>query len=362
MTEHSNRCYRLRRRPQGAVIQEADLDLVEEVMPTVDPGQALIRTLLLSVDPTNRPWMADIRGYIEPVALGAVMRGIGIGEVVESRRDDMHAGDLVYGFTGWQDYAVADDAVNELPFAVLPSPLPAPLSAFLGALGHTGVTAYLGVEDIGKPEPGETMVVSGAAGAVGSVAGQLGKARGARVVGIAGSDEKCRHVVEDLGFDACINHRDPDWTQQLDAATPDGIDVDYENVGGPVMDHILGRLNFGARIVLCGMISTYADYGSPRGWDGQFELAQVLMQRATIRGFIVLDHPDRFPEAVGHIAGLMGEGRLTYRETIVDGLENARDALNQLFRGENTGKMVVKVADPVNAPAAPRATTAVAPT
>jgi NADPH2:quinone reductase len=362
MTAQSNRCYRLRRRPEGALVREADLELVEEVVPTVDEGRALVRTLLLSVDPTNRPWMADIRGYIEPVAIGAVMRGIGVGEVVESRRDDMRAGDLVYGFTGWQDYAIADDAVNELPFAVLPSPLPAPLSAFLGALGHTGITAYLGVEDIGRPQPGETMVVSGAAGAVGSIAGQLGKARGARVVGIAGSDEKCRHVVDDLGFDACVNYKAPDWAEQLDAATPDGIDVDYENVGGPVMDYVLGRLNFGARVVLCGMICMYADYGSPGGWEGQFEIAQILMQRATVRGFIVLDHPDRFVEAVTHIAGLMGEGKLTYRETIVDGLENARDALNRLFAGENTGKMVVKVADPISAPAATPVTTAAAPT
>jgi NADPH-dependent curcumin reductase CurA len=362
MTEQTNRCHRLRRRPQGAVIQEADLELVKEVVPAIGGGQALVRTLLLSVDPTNRPWMADVRSYIEPVAIGAVMRGIGIGEVVESRRDDMREGDIVYGFTGWQDYAVADDAVNELPFAVLPSPLPAPLSAFLGVLGHTGVTAYLGVEDIGKPQPGETMVVSAAAGAVGSVAGQLGKARGARVVGIAGSDEKARHVVEDLGFDACVNYKAADWAERLDAATPDGIDVDFENVGGAVMDHILGRLNVGARIALCGMISMYADYGSPGGWEGQFEIVQLLLQRATVGGFIVLDHPDRFPEAVGRLAGLMGEGRLTFRETTVDGLENARDALNRLFRGENIGKMVVKVAEPLAAPVAPATTAAAART
>jgi NADPH-dependent curcumin reductase CurA len=362
MTEQANRCYRLRRRPRGAVIEEGDLELVEEVAPTIGPGQALVRTLLLSVDPTNRPWMADVRSYIAPVAIDAVMRGIGIGEVVESRREDMAEGDLVFGFTGWQDYAVADDASNELPFAVLPSPLPAPLSAFLGVLGHTGVTAYLGVEDIGRPQPGETMVVSGAAGAVGSVAGQLGKARGARVVGIAGSDEKCRHVVEDLGFDACVNYKAPDWAERLDAVTPDGIDVDYENVGGAVMDHILGRLNVGARIVLCGMISMYADYGSPAGWEGQFEIVQVLLQRATVGGFIVLDHADRFPEAVGHLAGLIAEGRLTYRETLVDGLENARDALNRLFGGENTGKMVVRVAEPLKAAAPPAAATTVAGT
>jgi NADPH-dependent curcumin reductase CurA len=257
----------------------------------------------------------------------------------------LREGDLVFGFTAWQDFAVAEDA-NEIPFAVLPAPLPAPMSAFLGVLGHTGITAYLGVEDIGRPQPDETMVVSAAAGAVGSVAGQLGKARGARVVGIAGSPAKCRHVVDDLGFDACIDYRAPDWAAQVDAATPDGVDVDYENVGGPIMDHVLHRLNFGARVVLCGMISEYGGYHSAAGWQGQYEIVQVLLQRALMKGFIVLDHGDRFPEAVGHLADLMAQGKLTYRETVVDGLENARDALNGLFAGENVGKMIVKVAEP----------------
>jgi NADPH2:quinone reductase len=346
MPEQMNRCYRLRQRPEGAVVRDTDLDFREEAVPDAGPGQALIRTLMLSVDPTNRPWMADIRGYIAPVAIGSVMRGIGIGEVVASRRNDMSPGDLVFGFTGWQDYTVSDDATNEIPFTVLPSPLPAPLGAFLGVLGHTGITAYLGIEDIGRPQPGETMVVSGAAGAVGSVAGQLGKVRGARVVGVAGSAEKCRHVVEDLGFDACVDYRAADWVAQIDAATPDGIDVDYENVGGPIMDHVVSRMNVGGRVVLCGMISEYAGYHSAAGWQGQFEILQVLLQRVLMKGFIVLDHGERFPEAVGHLAELLSQGRLTYRETVVDGLENARDALNALFRGENTGKMLVKVSDP----------------
>jgi NADPH-dependent curcumin reductase CurA len=238
-----------------------------------------------------------------------------------------------------------------LPYTVLPSPLPAPLSTFGGVLGHTCITAYIGVEDIARPQPGETMVVSAAAGAVGSVAGQLGKVRGARVVGIAGSAEKCRHVVDDLGLDACINYKDPDWAEQLDAATPDGIDIDFENVGGPIMDHVLGRANFRARVVLCGMISEYAAYGSARGWQGQFEIPQVLLQRVTMTGYIFIDHGDRFGPAVQYLAGLMAAGELVHRETLVDGLENARDALNALFAGANTGKLLVKVAEPITAPA-----------
>lgn len=361
MREGTNRCYRLRARPQADVVAEHELEFAEEPVPAIGAGQALIKTLLLSIDPTNRPWMSDIRGYIKPVEVGDVMRGIGVGEVVESRREDMNAGDVVFGFTGFQDYAVADEQTNEIPFAVLPSPLPAPLGAFVGVLGHTGVIAYLGVQDHGRPQPGETMVVSAAAGAVGSVAGQLGKARGARVVGIAGSEEKCRHVVEDLGFDACVDRLAGDWRDQLDAATPDGIDVDFENVGGEVMDHILGRLNVGARIALCGMISEYCDYHSERGWRGQFEILQLIMQRATISGFLVLDHADRFPEAIEHLAGLLSAGKLTYRETVVDGLEHARHALNRLFQGENTGKMIVKVADPGQGPAVAGAASAGAP-
>jgi len=326
-------------------VTEADLELVEEPVAGVGPGQALVRTLLLSIDPTNRIWMSDARGYIPPVPVGAVMRGIAIGEVVESQRDDMRPGDLVSGFCGWQDYCVVDDATAEIPFTVLPSPLPVPLTALLGPLGHTGITAYLGVEDIAELKPGETMVVSAAAGAVGSIAGQIGKARGARVVGLAGSGEKCRHVVEDLGFDACVNYKDADWREQLDAATPEGVDVDFENVGGEIMDHVLGRLNIGARIALSGLIAEYNAYGDGTEVRGQRQIAQVLMQRAVMKGFLVLDHADRFPAAIEYLGGLLAEGKLTYDETVIDGLESARDALNQLFEGANVGKLLIRVAE-----------------
>jgi NADPH2:quinone reductase len=338
-----NHAFRLRRRPSGD-LAPGDLELVEEPVPELADGQALVRTLLLSLDPTNRIWMSDIRGYMPPVGIDDVMRGLGVGEVVASRRDDLPVGALVTGWTGWQELCVADDAQLEAPFSVLPDPLPAPMAAFLGALGHTGVTAYLGI-DLGAVQDGETVVVSAAAGAVGSVAGQLAKARGARVVGVAGGPEKARHVVEDLGFDACVDHRAADWRAQLDAATPDGIDVDFENVGGEIMDHILLRLNIGARIVLCGMISEYNAYGNGGTPAGQVNIGQLIMQRATMQGFLVLDHVDRFEEAIGALAGMLVEGRLHYDETVLDGFERAPEALAALFDGTNVGKLVLRVGE-----------------
>jgi len=234
------------------------------------------------------------------------------------------------------------------PFTVVP-PLhrDLPLSAILGPLGHTGITAYLGVHDIARPQRGETMVVSAAAGAVGSIAGQIGKAHGARVVGIAGSPDKCRHVVETLGFDSCINHRDQAWRQQLDRATPDGIDVDFENVGGPIMNHVLSRLNIGARVALCGLISEYNTYDArPDTRRCQPNIARSLMvSRALIQSFLVLDHPDRFDEAIEYLSQMIGDGKLTYDETIIEGLENAPCALQQLFDGAIRGKLLIKVSE-----------------
>jgi NADPH-dependent curcumin reductase CurA len=336
-----NRVYRLRSRPQGD-LRPGDLELVSEPLGELADGQALVRVLLLSLDPTNRIWMSDMRGYMPNVPIGETMRGLGVGEVVESRSPDLPVGAIVSGFTGWQDYCVAEGAAG---LTVLPDPLPGPLEAFVGVLGHTGITAWLGIELFGRPEAGETVVVSCAAGAVGSVAGQLAKARGARVVGIAGGPEKCAHVVDHLGFDACVDHRASDWRRQLDAATPDLVDVDFENVGGPIMDHILGRLSVGARIALCGMISQYNAEGEPDRLHGLVNVPQLIMQRATMTGFLVLDHADRFGEAIAGLAALLGEGRLRYDETIVDGLEKAPEAFARLFDGEKTGKLMVRVAD-----------------
>jgi NADPH-dependent curcumin reductase CurA len=341
---HVNRAYRLRRRPDGE-LADGDLELVIEQIPELADGQALVRTELLSLDPTNRIWMSDIRGYMPAVPLGEVMRGLGVGEVIESRRDDMPVGAIVSGFTGWQELVLADDALLEAPLAVLPDPLPAPLPVFLGALGHTGITAYIGI-DIADLKEGETIVISAACGAVGGVAGQIAKQRGARVVGIAGGREKCRHAVDKLGYDVCVDHRASDWRDQLDAATPDGIDVDFENVGGPIMDHVMSRLNIGARISLCGMIAEYNSYNEGgEHVSGQTNIGQLIMQRATIKGFLVLDYAARFAEAIGHLATMLGEGNLHYDETIVNGgLEKAPEALAQLFSGENMGKLLVRVA------------------
>jgi NADPH-dependent curcumin reductase CurA len=342
---NTNRAFRLRKRPAGE-LAEGDLELVTEGVPELQAGQALVRTQLLSLDPTNRIWMSDIRGYMPPVPIDAVMRGLGVGEVIESRREDMPVGATVSGFVGWQELVLADDSLLEAPLTVLPDPLPAPLSAFLGALGHTGITAYIGIDNADL-EAGETIVISGACGAVGSIAGQLAAERGARVVGIAGGPEKCAHAVDKLGYDVCVDHRADDWADQLDAATPDGIDVDFENVGGPIMDHILGRLNIGARIALCGMIAEYNTY-NPGGehQGGLTNIGQLIMQRATIQGFLVLDYADRFEEAIGHLAGLLGAGKLHYDETIVEGgVEAAPDALSQLFTGQNMGKLLVRVSD-----------------
>jgi NADPH2:quinone reductase len=276
-----------------------------------------------------------------------VVRSIGVGQVVASRRDDLPEGSLVFGFPGWQEYCIADDSTlipPTFPFFTLPDPLAAALPAYLGVLGHTGLTAYV-MADIGSPRSAETVVVSAAAGAVGSIVGQLAKIRGARVVGIAGGAERCTYVVDDLGFDACVDRRAADWRAHLDAATPDGIDVDFENAGGEVMDHVLTRLNVGARVVLSGMIATYND-GGPDD-RGQRELMQLVYRRASIQGILVFDHLHRAAEAATHLAGLLAIGRLRYDDTILDGLERAPDAMTQLLEGTKVGKMLVHVANPV---------------
>jgi NADPH2:quinone reductase len=273
------------------------------------------------------------------------MRGVGVGQVVESRREDLPVGVFVVGWTDWQEYAIADDTHLISPFTLLPDPAPAPLSTFLGVLGHTGITGWLGI-DIGKPTTGETVVVSAAAGAVGSVAGQLAKIRGARVVGIAGGPTKCRHVVDEFGLDACVDYTAPNWREQLDHALPSGVDMDFENVGGEIMDELLMRMNLGARVVLCGMISTYNDLGADTS-RGQTAISQFIMRRASLHGFLVFDHAARFGEIIAELADHLAAGRLHYDETFAEGLDEAPAALDQILTGKNTGKMIVRVAEPV---------------
>ncbi|WP_258343107.1 MDR family NADP-dependent oxidoreductase [Saccharopolyspora gregorii] len=335
-----NRAFRLRRRPAG-VADAPELELVAERTPELADGQALVRTLVLSVDPSSRVFLSDFRSELPPVEVGAVVRGLGVGRVVASRRADLPVGAHVLGWTGWQDYQVADDAALVEPFTVLPDPLPASPEDLLGVFGLTGITAWLAVE-IAAPEPGATVVVSAAAGAVGSVAGQLARERGARVVGVAGGPDKCRYVVDELGFDACVDRHDPRWRELLDAATPDGIDADVENAGGEILDHVLSRINTGARLAMCGMIADYS--ADPAQRHGLRNLVELVEQRATARGFLVTDHADRFAEITAELAARVADGRLRHSRDLVNGLENAPVALDRIFRGDSRGKVIVRVA------------------
>ncbi len=334
----SNRRFILRNRPVGRISAET-FELVEEAIPEIRVGEALVRTQWISLDPTNRGWIREEPTYLPPVAIGEVMRALGLGRVVASRNDAYREGQLVQGLIGWQEWAVVSDAAPLLSVAEVPGVSP---SVYLGVLGMTGLTAWVGLKDIGRPLPGETVVVSAAAGAVGSVAGQIAKINGARVVGIAGGGEKCALLSERLGFDAAVDHRAADWPGQLMSATADGIDVDFENVGGEIMDAVFARLNLRARVVLCGLISAYNEADSP---PGPRSFRNLLVQRALLQGFIVLDHFDRMAEAVTELSGWMREGKLEALETVVEGFEQLPSAINMLFDGANTGKLVVHVSD-----------------
>ncbi|MCB0874940.1 MAG: NADP-dependent oxidoreductase [Solirubrobacterales bacterium] len=334
----SNRRFLLRRRPKERV--DADtFELVTEPVPEIGEGEALIRTEYVSIDPTNRTWLNDTPTYLPPVAIGDVVRAGGIGRVVASNHPAYEEGRLVQGFTGWQEWLVASDEAPLLPVNEVPG-VDSP-SAYLGVLGMTGLTAWVGIREIAKPQEGETVVVSAAAGAVGSVAGQLAKADGARVVGIAGGPDKCALLTDRLGFDAAVDYKAEDWREQLAGATPDGIDVDFENVGGDIMDAVFARINLRARIALCGLISGYNEDDPP---PGPRSFGNLLIKRARLQGFIVLDHFGQAQQAGAEIGELLTSGRMEALETVVDGFEKLPEALNMLFDGANTGKLSVKVA------------------
>ena len=328
---NSNRQWILRKRPDGD-IKPGDLELVDQPIPVPGPGQILVRTLYLSLDPTNRIWMSDMDQYMPPVEIGQVMRGGTIGVVEQSNNDAFKPGDVVNSFaTGWQEYSVMD--------AAQPLPPGVPLPAYMSILGATGATAYFGLLDLGQPKPGETVVVSAACGAVGSIVGQIAKLKGCRVVGLAGSDEKCRHAVEDFGFDACINYKtEKDLRAALKRECPNGIDIDFENAGGEILDAVMDNLAMRARIVLCGMISQYNSTGPMAGTN----LANVLMKRARVEGFIVIDYLPRFGEFAAEMGPWLMQGKIKYDTTIVDGMENALSALDMLFTGGNTGKLLIR--------------------
>ncbi len=340
-----NRRFLLRQRPQGDYDPKV-LERVVEPAPTPGPGQALVRVLYLSLDPTNRIWMAEGDSYLPPVPLGDVMRGGGIGEVVASNASKYRVGSKVFGMLGWQDYALISDK-DEIPAQALPSFLPVPLTSTLGVLGVTGMTAYFGLLDIGKPRRGETVVISAAAGGVGSIAGQIAKIYGARAVGIAGSREKCEWLTKELGFDAAINRRDADWRQQLAAACPKGVDVNFENVGGEIGEAVLDLMNNFGRVILCGGISQYNNEN--RDHLGPRNFVNFLFRRLKLQGFIILDYVPRMPLAQLRMIWWMKRGLVKDRTTLVRGFDQAPEALGQLFRGDNIGKLLVELDDPPSA-------------
>src|SRR5882724_11903920 len=330
----TNRQLRLQSRPKG-LLAPGDLLLSESPVPELKDGQALARVKYLSMDPTMRVWMA-VDSYLPAVAIGEVMRAIGFAEIVESRHPDYKKGDRVMGLTGLQEYVVIDASAKSF-FQKLPKIPFVSDTVFLGVLGINGLTAFFGME-IAQPKKGETLVVSAAAGATGSIAGQIGKIHGCRVVGIAGTDEKCTWITKDLGFDAAVNYKHPHWKEKLAAATPNGIDIDFENVGGEIMQEVLNRMNLHGRVALCGLISGYTKHD-----PGLVSLGNILVRRLRVQGFIILDYASRFMEAAKQLGQWKMFGKLKDRETIVEGLEKAPDAINMLFTGGNMGKTIVKV-------------------
>ena len=335
MTAQTNRQWRLAARPVG-LIKESDFEWREESVPAPGEGEVLIHTLYLSLDPANRAWVNDVDSYLPPVAIGEVMRAGAIGVVEQSRDANFQAGDLVQGMLGWQDYVATSGA----GLTKLPKTPAIPPTAYLGLFGHIGLTAYFGLLDVGQPKAGETLVVSAAAGAVGSIVGQIGKIKGCRVVGIAGSEEKCRWITQDLGFDAAINYKTEPVLESLKKHCPDGIDIDFENVGGEILDAVLSLINLRARIVLCGLIS---QYNATDRVPGPYNFVNILVKRARVEGFIVIDYLNRAQEAMADLGRWLAEGKLKYRVDVVEGLEQAPRALNKLFEGSNQGKLIVKV-------------------
>jgi len=334
-----NRQILLASRPKGEPTLE-NFRLVENEIPVVRDNAVLLKTRYLSLDPYMRNRMSDAPSYSAPTQIGEVMTGGTVSEVIASKRKDFAVGDIVLGYTGWQDYAVSkgQDLQKIDPNA-------APISTALGVLGMPGMTAYTGLVNIGKPKPGETLVVAAASGAVGSAVGQMGKIMGCHVVGIAGGPAKVRYLTGDLGFDAGIDHRAADFAEKLAAACPNGIDIYFENVGGKVWSTVFPLLNFFARIPVCGVIAQYNEDQLPSGPDETPRLMRaILTKRLTLRGFIVTDFAAQTDEFLQKAGAWFKDGKLKYREHVVDGLENAPRAFIGLLRGENFGKLLIKVA------------------
>jgi len=337
---NTNRRVVLAQRPNG-LPDENTLKVEATVLPQAGPGEMLLRTSYLSLDPYMRGRMNDTKSYAEPVKLGEVMTGQVVAQVVDTNCDGFEAGDYVLAGSGWQDYAVSDGVgIRNLGKS------PENPSWFLGILGMPGYTAYAGLLKIGEPKPGETVVVAAASGPVGATVGQIAKLKGCRVVGIAGGPEKCAHVVENLGFDACIDHKADNFSDQLKAACPDGVDVYFENVGGRVLYAVLPLLNAFARMPVCGVVSWYNLTGLPDGPDfGPAIMGTILRMKVKVEGFIIFDSfpASLFKDFVRDMSEWLESGQVQYKEQVIDGLEHAPAALNDLLVGNCFGKLVVKV-------------------
>lgn len=331
-----NRQVLLASRPEGFPA-ESDFRVVESPIPEPKDGDILLRVLYLSVDPYMRGRMKDAKSYADPVGIDEVMVGGTVAEVVESRHPGFRKGEIVESYLGWQEYGISNgEGLRKV------DPSLAPVSTALGILGMPGLTAYFGLLDIGRPKAGETVLISGAAGAVGSVAGQIAKIKGCRAVGIAGSDKKVRHVVDDLGFDAAFNYKtNGDYANKIAELCPHGVDVYFDNVGGEITDAAFLNLNLRARIAICGQISQY-NLAKPE--LGPRLLFQLIIKRARVEGFLILDYLDRFGEGLTQMAEWLEQGKLQYRENVVDGIENAPAAFLDMMRGGNIGKQLVRVA------------------
>lgn len=330
----TNKQYKLAARPVG-VPKNSDWEFTSSDIPAAGDGGVVVKVHYVSLDPAMRGWMNDAKSYIPPVGLGEVMRAGTVGEVVESNNPAFSVGDCVTGYHGVQQYGVSDG--KDL---VKVDPKMAPLESYLGGLGMPGLTAYFGLTDVGAVKEGDTVLVSGAAGAVGSLVGQIAKIKGARAVGIAGGADKCRYVVEELGFDACVDYKSDSFLSDMKEPLKSGVDVYFDNVGGEILDIALARLNRHARVVICGAIS---QYNNTTPVQGPVNYLNLLVQHARMEGFVVFDYAKQYPEGIRQLATWYGEGKLKFKEHVDTGIENFPTTFLKLFSGENFGKLVLKV-------------------
>ncbi|MEZ4826646.1 MAG: NADP-dependent oxidoreductase [Bacteroidia bacterium] len=332
--QKNNRQFRLAARPFG-LPKRTDWAVTDIPVSEPGEGQLLAEVMYISLDPAMRGWMDDRKSYLPPLAIGEVMRAGAVGKVIASKNARFREGDYVYGSLGVQQYAVSDGKGLTKVDATL-----MPLTKYLGVLGIAGLTAYFGLLDICSPKAGETLVVSGAAGAVGEITAQIGKIKGCRVVGIAGGPEKCQYLADTLGLDAVIDYKNENVRKALKAACPNGIDIYFDNVGGEILNEVLAQINFKARISLCGAISQYNATEMPKGLSNY---GSLIINRAKMEGFIVFDYAARYMEAIGELAGWMSQGKLHTREHIEEGIDHFPEVFLKLFSGENHGKLILKV-------------------